>query len=297
MTPNRDQLVFGRYTREDCGLPPQENPTLAKWRLASRAAAILAATVFVGWLAGGLTARWRALRLDSLPREVARTAGTGETGKLVARGRMLATALRGNPRASLGLAESAFAASQNAPRQIGYYGNIDNLLEGAGELLAPTPFLAFRAETLHSTVLSELGRHREALDALARADEAMAGIPDSPLARALRLILVNQQAYILATAASPQVRNPEKALQLAQLMVSSRDILPDGGYASASAAFVDTLAAAWFSAGYREKALETQSLALGLATPGDLAVYLEHYDLYAGAEPHRIPGLVALAGR
>lgn len=297
MTPNRDQLIFGRYNREDCGLPALENPALAKWRFATRSLAILVAVLFAGWLAGGLAARWRALRLEALPGEVARAAGTGEAGSVLAKGRMLATALRGNPRASLGLAEAAFIVSQDAPRQIGYYGNIDSLLEGTGERLASSPVLAYRAESLHSAILLELGRHEEALAALARADKALAGIPDGPLARALRLNMVNQQAYILATADSPRVGNSEKALHLAQIMISSRDALPGGGYASASAAFVDTLAAAWFAAGQGEKALEAQTLALGLASPGDLAVYLKHYDLYASAGASRHPRLMAWAWR
>ena len=295
MPQNPNTLLFGRYNREDCGLPPLKNPALARWKTTIRTVLLLAAVILGGWLAGNLAARSRMLGMDALPAAAAEAvqSATGNARAVLSRGRMLATALRGDPRAALGLAEAAYVVANNAPRQIGYYGNIDALLSGAGEKLVASPFLAFRAELLHSAVLLELRRHEEALAALKRANDALETIPDGPLARAFKLNVVNQQAYILAISDSPQVSNPEKALHLAELMIASQDAFPDGSFASSSAAFVDTLAAAWFATGQSEKALEVQSLALGLALPGELAVYLKHYDQYASAEPSRSPRLMA----
>ena len=290
---NPNNLVFGRYNRDDCGLPPLRNPALARWKAVTWSVVFFAVVVFSGWLAGSLTARSRSLSLEALPVAAAEASLTGNAQAVLTRGRMLATALRGDPRAALGLAEAVFVVAQNAPRQMGFYGNVDSIISGIGEKLVFSPFHAFRARLLHSAVLLELGRNEESLAALKKADDALKDLPDGPLSRAFKLNVVNQQAYILAVSESPRVGNPEKALHLAELMISSQDVFPDGSFASSSAAFVDTLAAAWFATGQREKALEVQSLALGLASSRELAVYLKHYDLYANAEPSRSPRLMA----
>ncbi len=33
MNDNRNTLLFGRYNREDCGLPPLENSLLSRWKI------------------------------------------------------------------------------------------------------------------------------------------------------------------------------------------------------------------------------------------------------------------------
>lgn len=297
MSDPRNALLFGRYTREDCGLPPVANPALARWKTVLWAAGFLAALVVSGWLAGSMTARWRGARLAALPGEVAAAKSQREKNTVIARGRILATALRDDPEALLHLAEACLVAAQDAPRQIGYYANVASLLDGVGDRLSFAPYLAFRAESAYSIALGELGRDREALQSLNRADQALTKMPENALQRALRLSMVNHEAYILATSPIRQIRNPEKALHLAQIMVTSRDILVSGEFASASPAFVDTLASAWFAAGDAKKALEAQTLALGLAKPGDLAIYIKHYDRYASAGHSAAPGLMAQAWR
>lgn len=293
MEKEREKLIFGRYHRDECGLPPLEDKSLAKWKALARAVGAVCAVLVVGWLAGSLASRWRAMRLEALPGQMAKAVGPEEKSRLLAQGRILATALRDDPRARLSLAEACLIASVNAPRQMGYFGNIAALLAGVADRSGQSDLDVFRAESLHAHVLAELNRHNEALACLARADSALKNLPDNKMSRALRLNLVNLQAYILATAPGRHVRNPEKALHLAQVMVSSRDELPGGEYASGVAAYVDTLASAWYAAGDAEKALKTQTLALGLAKPGDLAVYLKHYDQFAKASATRSPGLVA----
>ncbi len=251
----------------------------------------------IGWVAGSITARWRIMTLASIPRQVALSDNPAEKARILAKGRVLATALKNDPRAVLSFGEACLFAADDAPRQTGYFANAAVLLAGLGQRLADEPQYAFWAESHYAQALSEIGRNAEALAALARADKALSKMPDGVVQRALRLTLVNHQAYILATAASRHIRNPEKALHLAQVMISAKDVAITGEMPSASAAFVDTLAAAWFAAGQVQKALETQTLALGLAKPGDISVYLEHYDLYAQTSLISSPRLMALVAK
>ncbi|MDR0362710.1 MAG: hypothetical protein LBJ46_08535 [Planctomycetota bacterium] len=293
MSEQRGSLVFNRFTREAMGLPPADAGKRrgVLWTLV-KGAAIVLALFGAGWLAGEFVAAERVRRIESLPfrlQRVGRSAGPG----LLASERPTAIAVADNPGALLAYAEAAMMASELAPRQAGYYGNLALVLDGVGERLAGKPLSAFRAETLHAAVLAELDRHPEAFAALVRADRALSAMPDGPMARALRLHLVNLQSYLLATAPEGKGRNPGRALHLAQAMISSRDRIGSGDYASGSAALVDTLAAAWFAVGDRTRAMEAQTLALGLAKPGDLAVYLAHYDAYARSRA-AAPGLVAL---
>jgi hypothetical protein len=290
----QEKLVFGRYRREECGLPPLENPFLARWKRPIGLALIVVAVLVAGLVAGSLRSRWRGMKLEALPNRIASASTREEKDSLLGEGRILATALNDNPAARLHLAESCMVASIGAPRQKGYYGNAAMLLDGVGEALAGSPMQSFRAESMHAHVLAELDREVEAMEALGRANSSLNRLDDGRLLQVLKLNMVNLQAYILATATEPQVRNPEKALHLAQFMITSRDELPDGEYASGVAAYVDTLATAWFAAGNAEKALKTQALALGLAKPGDLSVYLKHYDEFANAKKMQPPGLMAL---
>ncbi len=293
-TQQQEKLVFGRYRREECGLPPTENPFFARWKKPLMLLGIIAAVTLAGLVAGSLRSRWRGLKLEALANRIASAPTQAEKDLLLGEGRLLATALNNNPSARLHLAESCMVASIGAPRQMGYYGNAAMLLDGVGEALAGSPIQSFRAESMQAHVLAELDREPEAMEALGRANASRERMENDRLLQMLKLNLVNLQAYILATAKEPQVRNPEKALHLAQFLITSRDELPNGEYASGVAAYVDTLATAWFAAGNSEKALKTQALALGLAKPGDLSVYLKHYDEFANAKKMQPPGLVAL---
>lgn len=291
----KGNTVFGRYSREECGLPVADATGISLLKRTGRGLALLAAVILAGWLAGKMTSRWRAVQLENIVREVSRASNQLEKSETLARGKMLAVALRKDPEALLLLGEACMMASVNAPRQVGYYGNAASLLEGAGKRLAANPFLAFRAESAYAIALSETDKDVEALAALERANRALDSLPDNEMKAALKLNLVNQQSYILATSPVRRIRNPERALHLAQYMVSTRDRLLTGEFPSASPAFLDTLAAAWFAAGEVEKAQEAQTLALGLAKPGDLAIYIQHYDQYAKTSAVRAPRLMARA--
>lgn len=293
MTANRNGLVFNRFTREEMGLPPPAG-TGSGWRRAAiRLLALAVALWSAGWLAGEFVRGSRVRDLGSLAHRVGR-ADPAEASNLLARNRPLAVATAEDPAAALSWCAAAITAAEASPRRMGYFGNLAHLADGLGRELADRPAAAFHAETLQAHIFSELGRHPEAFAALGRAEKALSALPDGPGARALRLHLVNLQSYLLATAPDHAGRNPGRALHLAQTMISSRDEVSPGEYPSGSAALVDTLAAAWFAVGDRERAIETQSLALGLAKPGDLAVYLEHYDAYRRTRIPSEPVFVAL---
>ncbi|MDR1613446.1 MAG: hypothetical protein LBT97_11800 [Planctomycetota bacterium] len=285
-------LIFNRFTREEMGLPPAVGVHSPWKRSLIRGMALILALWAGGWLAGKFMRNSRSRRLESLPFRVAR-AEPAEASRLLAGERPRAAATGDDPAAVLSWCAAVLTATEEAPRRLGYFGNLAHLLDGLGGELADRPGLAFHAETLQAHILSELGRCQDAFLAIGRAEKALSALPESPGSRALRLHLVNLQSYLLATVPEYEGRNPGRALHLAQTMISSRDEVAVGEYPSGSAALVDTLAAAWFAVGDRERALETQTLALGLAKPGDLAVYLAHYDAYRQGRVAAEPGLVA----
>jgi len=87
-------------------------------------------------------------------------------------------------------------------------------------------------------------------------------------------------AYLLSTAEDAAVRDPARALELAQQAVAAGY---GGAAGSRNAAFLDTLAQAYFAAGDPKQALFVQRSALALANSEGLGVYLQHYDMYAAA--------------
>ena len=275
-----EKLIFSRYTREECGLPPVEDGKPRRHATAIRVCILLAVLAVAGWAGGIATARWREAWLGSLPGLVSR-AEPGERAELLARGRVYATALRDRPDAARNLAIAGIVAAGPAPRRLGYYANVANLLDRAGSGASGSPEVDFASDLAASGAYAELGRYSEAFARLGRADAALKRIEDENRRRSYQLLLVNAQAYYLATAPREAGRNPEKSLHLAQLLVSSRDKIADGGHASGSAAFLDTLASAWFATGDDEQAAKTQVFALGLADTGDLDVYLRHYDEFS----------------
>ncbi len=277
-----NELIFGRYSREDCGLPPI-GAARGGWRRAlPRALLLLALLIGAGWLAGSATARWREAWLSALPARIAR-ATPDEAAELLAKGGMYAAALANRPGAVRDLAVAGLVAAERSPRRLGYYGNLANLLGRLESDPAGDPLGRFAQELAASGVYAELGRYDEAFASLERADKALLLLPDDALRRSHRLLLVNAQAYYLATAPAGKGRNPERALHLAELMITSRDELASGGHASGSAALMDTLASAWFAAGDAAQALKAQTLALGLADSEGLEVYLRHYDEFTAA--------------
>ena len=276
-----DKLIFGRYTREECGLPPAGSrlgePTLTPLRVVL----LVLALAVGGWLGGKAMARWRALWLLGLPSQVA-FAPAGERSGLLFKGKVYAAALPGQPGTRRSLALAALVAAERSPRRLGYYANAANLLRDAGDG-QEHPALRFAVEITAAGVFSELGDHIGAFEALDRAGAALEEMPDGADERGNRLLLINARAYFLACADRSEGGDPGKALELAQLMTASRDPLPGGRYASGEAAFLDTLAMARFVNGDHSGAVAAQALALGLADSQSLDVYVRHYDEFLGS--------------
>lgn len=273
-----DNRIFGRYTREECGLPPESAGRSGRRRMLLRGVALVFVLVAAGWAAGTGVARWREAWLSGLPAMV-QSARPGDVSGLMAKGRFYAVALADRPAAGRNLGIAAMVAAENAKRRLGLYANAAALLAASDPLAEPAT--DFGAELAGAAVAAEIGEYAEAFTRLARADTLLEGEADETRKRSLRLLLVNTQAYLLATAPERSGRNPEKALHLAQLLVSSRDAAPGGGMASDSAAFMDTLACAWNAAGDAGRARATQRLALGMAEASGLDVYITHYDEFA----------------
>ncbi|MDR3211693.1 MAG: hypothetical protein LBU79_07240 [Planctomycetota bacterium] len=282
----QEGLIFGRYRRDDLGLPPRPHPLFKRVKQGLVLILLLVLLLGVGWFAGVAEARRHSRELESLSQRLL-VAPPASRREILLRGRAALAADPGNPAAVVGLAEACLGVSSQAPRQRGYFANIARLLEGMPAGVASGSLLSFRRYILLAAVEEELGRHVAALAALSRAGHVMEGIPEGSVRRTLQLLLVNQQAYTLAVAPVGAGGDPGRALELARALLSSRDPLPDGSYASDSPAFVDTLAAAWFAAGYYPQARNTETLALGLANSDELAIYLEHYDTYHN--PSRLP--------
>lgn len=274
-----EQLIFGRYTREECGLPPAGVKPWSGGLTFGRVLLLLAAVGVLGWLAGVGAGRWRGHWLSALPSQVA-AAAAADVPDLIGRGRMYAVALPGNWRMRRDLAFACLAAAEKSPRRLGYYANAASLFRGLDHDLVPDGE-TFGTAITASGAYAELGDYPEAFAALDNAEAGLEHIADEQLRRSFRLLLINTRAYFLAVADPEQGGDPEKALHLAQLMISSRDPLPGGGHASGSAALLDTLATAWDRTGDPARAAATQSLALGLADAQGLDVYLRHYDEFS----------------
>lgn len=274
--PDADKLIFGRYTREECGLPPRG---LEGWRRAVtplRALVLLAATAGAAWLGGEAMARWREYWVAALPSRVAR-ADVNEVPALLQQGRMYATALPKRHRMRRDLALAVVTAAERMPRRLGYYATAAGLFRGLPLSAVAAGPERFATGMTAAGVYAEVGDYPAAFATLDETEKELEAIPE-PERRSYRLLLVNAQAYFLASADESKGGNPKKALELARLMVSSRDPLPGGGHASGSAALLDTMATAFNRTGETEQAKATQGLALGLAETSGLDVYLRHYD-------------------
>ncbi len=288
MRIEKEELLFGRYSREECGLPPSSADVFGDRLAFGKTLALFALLAAAAWLSGLLQAGSREAWLRALPARVAEAGGNGEArSALMRRGALLAAALPGSARARRDLAFAAVTAAEYAPRRLGYIGNALALLEGAqggggdGDS-DEAPLETVAREMTLSGLHEETGGYEAALAALDRAEQALSALPDEQARRSFRLLLVNARAYCLALAGKDGGGDARRALELANLAVSSRDELPGGGFASASAAFVDTLATARFHSGLGREAADAQRLALGLAPSRGLEVYLEHFDTFSG---------------
>lgn len=279
-----EKLLFGRYTREECGLPPEGWNVRKRRALPLRVAILLVALLIAGWLGGGAMARWREAWVAYLPARVL-AAAPEEASPLLNRGRVYAQALPERRRMRRDLAIAAVIEAERSPRRLGYYANAANLLRGDTLNYSGSHLETFNTNIAAAGVFAELKDYENTFAALnhARVSLDLMQSGHHEAARPFRLILANARAYFLAIAGTDEGGNPETALELAELMITSRDTLPGGGYPSGSAAFLDTLATARFAAGDAAGARAAQELALGLADAGGLEVYLEHYDEFSAA--------------
>ena len=276
-----EEMLFGRYTREECGLPPKNADAFGERLGIVKTLVILALLSGAAWFGGRLYANYRELWVRQLPAAIALAGDDAEArSNLMRRGSMYGAALPGRARVRRDLAFAAMTAAEYAPRRMGYIGNALALLEDAPSGGDETPLETVVRETALSGLREEAGEYVEAFAALDRAEKALSGVADEKTQRSFRLLLVNAQAYYLAMAEEPEGGDALRALELARLAVSSRDELPGGGFASESAAFVDTLAMARFKNGLAKEAHNAQRLALGLADSRGLEVYLKHFDTF-----------------
>ncbi|MCD8349410.1 MAG: hypothetical protein LUC93_02195 [Planctomycetaceae bacterium] len=272
-----NNLLFGRYPREECGLPPP-GADFARERLPWRKTlALLVVTAILAWLGGTAMSRYRQSWLATLPSRVAAAPLSAEV--LLTRGRSYATALAGDPLARRNLAYAVTVAAEGSRYRLGFYANAETLFRGV-DRDGLNPLDRFAADYAASAVYSELGDNTRALASLESAAVALGTLPQAEQ-QSYRLLYVNSLAYLLATIPEAEGGDAEEALRLATLMITSRDPLPDGSFASDSAAFLDTLAAAYDAGGRSSDAIATQTMALGLADSRGLDIYLNHYDQFS----------------
>ncbi|MDR3077872.1 MAG: hypothetical protein LBV15_03805, partial [Planctomycetota bacterium] len=230
-----------------------------------------------------LAAREREAWQESLPAR-AFLEPTESLPELLARGRAYALALPDRPGLAASLALALSLAAERTPRRAGYFGNAANLLASLDPDRLGGPERIFATELAASGVYAEVGDFAKAFASLDRAAAALERVPDSEWRRPRQLLLFNSRAYFLATAPEPEDRQPDQALRLARLVLTSGDRLPDGAAATGSAAILDTMASAWMAAGEAARARRTQALALALAESVGLEIYLRHYDEFAAAD-------------
>lgn len=275
-----DIPIFGRYSREECGLPPGPWDGGEPRPRPARVVLLVLALAAAAWMGGGVSARVREMQVAELAARVL-AAEPEQRSALLRRGKLYVAALPSRGGMRRNLAAAAYLAAGAAPRRLGYYGNAVNLLAGAEGGRGDNPEWTILTEMLAASLYSEVGKYPEAFAAIERANKVLAAMPDDETSRGHRLNLVNAQAYFLASAGKERGGDPDRALRLAELMITSRDRLPDGRHASSSAPHLDTLATARFAAGDAAGAKAAQTLALGLAASEDLDVYIRHYDEFA----------------
>jgi len=190
--------------------------------------------------------------------------------------------LAGEPQARLAMAEIYAAAARRLPDRRLWLRAALTELDGVELPSGTSPAAGCSLALRRAGLLMDLGRDREARDALNEADRLGATLPE-PLRAHLAPELLNSRAYLLASATDPAVRRPDEALRLAHTFIASSDPLADGTRPTGSAPLLDTLAEAWHASGRSDRALAVQRSALALADGEDLAIYLRHYDAYRAA--------------
>ncbi len=265
------------------GLPPGPIGSAGRLSLLVGALAVLLVAGFGGWLAGSLrlAGRMRAMSVLFVELQDAHiVGGVRDCLDRMARNR---AGLGREPAGRLLMAMGYAAAAEYFPAKEPYLRQAMVELDVCGNALEKNenPGLRLMYADLRSQVLMELGRDREALRELRFVEDRLrenAGMLNGPEL----LQHKNNLAYLLASSRDAAVRDPEKALRLAKEVVGSTVILPDGRRPSRVAAYLDTLAEAYFASGNAAQALVVQRTALCLAHSHGLHEYLRHFDKYAG---------------
>ncbi len=276
---------FGRFTREDCGLPELGSPLPDSGLSFSKGFILVAALALAGWFAGHFSARHRVEWVTQLPARVYR-ASIDQIPGLLERGKLYATALPEDQALRCNLAYAVIVASERSPRRLGYLANAANLFRGLEIARLPTIEDRFHALLTASGTYADLGEYADAFRSLDEAEKVLRELPEAT-ARSHRLALINAKAYFLCEAPTAQGGDTKQGLRLASLVISSKDRLANGSPASSSAAFLDTFALACYKTGDRTRALDAQALALGMATNMDVSVYLKHYDDFSMDQSNR----------
>lgn len=279
-TPD-EPLLFGRFSREECGLPPAGPDPFGERLGMLRPVVLLIALAALGWLAGRVMANNREVWVASLPAMLVGESPEKQS-ELMTRGKMFATALPDDPSMRRNLAIAAMTAADLSPRRAGYYGNARELLanRSAEAVQGEPPIEAFFTWLTMAGLYEEAQDYQTAFTALDRAEKALSLVQDEALLRSCRLHLVNTQAWLLACAPREEGGDPVRSLELANLMITSRDTLLGGRHPSGAAELLDTLAMARFKNGLTQEAVSAQSLALGLADSRGLEVYLRNFDTF-----------------
>lgn len=281
-TPDDDPLLFGRFSREECGLPPAGTDPFGERLGVLRPLALVVLLAVIGWFAGRIMANTREAWVASLPAMLVNEEPEKQA-VLLARGKMFASALPDQPSVRRSLALAAMTAADLSPRRAGYYGNARELLANRTPetMREERPIEAFFTWLTLAGLYEETEEYKTAFAALDEAEKALSALENDDMLRSCRLYLVNSQAWLLARAPRGEGGDPARSLELANLMISSRDTLPGGKRPSEAPELLDTLAMARFTNGLTEEAVAAQSLALGLADTRGLEVYLRNFDSFS----------------
>jgi len=173
-------------------------------------------------------------------------------------------------------------AAERLPRQRPYF---EAAKREAAEALALVgrgdAHLRLHAAAMLANACLAAGREHEAHRALTACEGILSALPSHQRGR-WTMMHQNNLAYLHASASEPSLRNPPQALAQAEALL--RQPIANGEeITSENAAFLDTLAEAYYANGNYRQALIVQRLALARAQGADLSIYLMHYDKYLAA--------------
>jgi hypothetical protein len=287
--------VAVEFMREELGIPPRR-PSVAR-RIALTILGITAVAlgaVLGGYLIGGQYYNVRLTEFSLQAHKALAASGNATAfSEELAKAQEMRSAISGSPTARIMMAEVYLAAAGVLPNSRA------NLLQAESELnlalAGSSPELEsaryrYEIARLQSQIFLDLSRPLTAMSAFERMRAAARELEhnrqkgdrdDRSGYEALNFN--NNLAYLLASSPDPKVRDPQRAVELAESVVKSDTLLPGGVYPSSVAAYLDTLAEAYFASNKPRQALAVQETALSLAETTGLSTYIEHYDKYRAA--------------